>query len=56
MLPKAFEAVNGLIQMDERLVGTACLVKKGDSSTRHVIGGLIAKLRETGLWMPQEVP
>lgn len=49
MLPKAFEAQDRLIQMGERLVGTACLVKKGDSGARHVVGGLIAKLRETGL-------
>ena len=56
VLPQALEAANRLIQMGERLVGTACLLKKGDSRPCHVVGGLIAKLRETRLWTPQEVP
>ncbi len=45
MLPKAFKAVDRLIQVEKRLVGPSRIVKKSDSGARHMIGGSIAKLR-----------
>ena len=46
MRPKALEAGNRLVQVDQRPIGVERLVVEGDSGPGDVVGGFGAQLRE----------